>query len=133
GWRERGSGRAALAVRAEVAPQRISGARRASAGSKYRTVVPVPSPTAMPSSTRSAAASDAACFSCSALTVHQSPRWADRDNMSDMHSSDHRSGLLPEDHVIVLFGATGDLAKRKLLPGLFHLAKSHLLPSGYRI
>jgi glucose-6-phosphate 1-dehydrogenase len=41
--------------------------------------------------------------------------------------------LLPEDHVIVLFGATGDLAKRKLLPGLFHLAKSHLLPSGYRI
>ena len=27
----------------------------------------------------------------------------------------------PDDHVIVLFGATGDLAKRKLLPGLFHL------------
>jgi glucose-6-phosphate 1-dehydrogenase len=41
--------------------------------------------------------------------------------------------LLPEDHVIVLFGATGDLAKRKLLPGLFHLAKSHLLPGGYRV
>src|SRR5207247_213822 len=28
----------------------------------------------------------------------------------------------PDDHVIVLFGATGDLARRKLLPGLFHLA-----------
>ena len=28
----------------------------------------------------------------------------------------------PDNHVIVLFGATGDLAKRKLLPGLFHLA-----------
>ncbi|MFB7268496.1 hypothetical protein ACFCXH_41150, partial [Streptomyces nojiriensis] len=28
----------------------------------------------------------------------------------------------PADHVIVLFGATGDLARRKLLPGLFHLA-----------
>jgi glucose-6-phosphate 1-dehydrogenase len=41
--------------------------------------------------------------------------------------------MLPEDHVIVLFGATGDLAKRKLLPGLFHLAKSGLLPRGYRI
>ena len=39
----------------------------------------------------------------------------------------------PEDHVIVLFGATGDLAKRKLLPGLFHLAKSGLLPENYRI
>ena len=34
--------------------------------------------------------------------------------------------------VVVLFGATGDLAKRKLLPGLFHLAMSGLLP-GYRI
>jgi glucose-6-phosphate 1-dehydrogenase len=53
--------------------------------------------------------------------------------MSGMHPSNHRSGLLPDDHVIVLFGATGDLAKRKLLPGLFHLAKSNLLPKGYRI
>jgi glucose-6-phosphate 1-dehydrogenase len=34
--------------------------------------------------------------------------------------------------VVVLFGATGDLAKRKLLPGLFHLAMSGLLP-GYRV
>ena len=50
-----------------------------------------------------------------------------------MHSSNHRTGLLPDDHVIVLFGATGDLAKRKLLPGLFHLAKSGLLPKSYRI
>src|SRR5258708_2490352 len=31
------------------------------------------------------------------------------------------SGPRPENHVIVLFGATGDLARRKLLPGLFHL------------
>ena len=31
-------------------------------------------------------------------------------------------------HVVVLFGATGDLARRKLLPGLFHLAESGLLP-----
>ena len=31
-------------------------------------------------------------------------------------------------HVIVLFGATGDLARRKLLPGLFHLAQAGLLP-----
>ncbi|MFI1731093.1 glucose-6-phosphate dehydrogenase [Streptomyces acidicola] len=39
----------------------------------------------------------------------------------------------PDNHVIVLFGATGDLAKRKLLPGLFHLARAGLLPDGYRI
>ena len=39
----------------------------------------------------------------------------------------------PDDHVIVLFGATGDLARRKLLPGLFHLAVAGLLPRRYRI
>jgi glucose-6-phosphate 1-dehydrogenase len=31
-------------------------------------------------------------------------------------------------HVIVLFGAGGDLARRKLLPGLMHLAEAGLLP-----
>ncbi|HET9874622.1 MAG TPA: glucose-6-phosphate dehydrogenase [Mycobacterium sp.] len=31
-------------------------------------------------------------------------------------------------HVVVLFGATGDLARRKLLPGLFHLSMSRLAP-----
>jgi glucose-6-phosphate 1-dehydrogenase len=39
----------------------------------------------------------------------------------------------PKDHVIVVFGATGDLAKRELLPGLFHLAVAGLLPERYRI
>jgi glucose-6-phosphate 1-dehydrogenase len=31
-------------------------------------------------------------------------------------------------HVIVMFGACGDLAQRKLLPGLLHLAQAGLLP-----
>jgi glucose-6-phosphate 1-dehydrogenase len=31
-------------------------------------------------------------------------------------------------HLIVLFGATGDLARRKLIPALIHLAQVHLLP-----
>ena len=39
----------------------------------------------------------------------------------------------PDDHLVVLFGATGDLAKRKLLPGLFRLAQAGLLPPRYRI
>jgi glucose-6-phosphate 1-dehydrogenase len=43
------------------------------------------------------------------------------------------AAAVPDDHVIVLFGATGDLAKRKLLPGLFHLAKAGLMPRNYRI
>ncbi len=37
------------------------------------------------------------------------------------------------DHVIVLFGATGDLAARKLIPGFFHLSKVGLMPSNFRI
>ena len=41
--------------------------------------------------------------------------------------------LVPANQVIVLFGATGDLAKRKLLPGMFHLAKVGLMPEGFRI
>jgi glucose-6-phosphate 1-dehydrogenase len=39
----------------------------------------------------------------------------------------------PDNHVIVLFGATGDLAKRKLLPGLYHLFVAGLLPDKFRI
>jgi glucose-6-phosphate 1-dehydrogenase len=40
---------------------------------------------------------------------------------------------VPEDHVIVLFGATGDLARRKLLPGIFHLAEAGLMPERFVI
>ena len=39
----------------------------------------------------------------------------------------------PDNHVIVVFGATGDLAHRKLLPGLFHLATAGLMPDRYQI
>ena len=35
-------------------------------------------------------------------------------------------------HVVVLFCATGDLARRKLLPGLFHLSTTGFIP-GCRI
>jgi glucose-6-phosphate 1-dehydrogenase len=41
--------------------------------------------------------------------------------------------VTPDDHVIVLFGATGDLARRKLLPGLFRLDEAGLMPQRYRI
>src|SRR4051812_49968075 len=40
---------------------------------------------------------------------------------------------VPDPHVIVLFGALGDLSRRKLLPGLFHLEKAGLMPADYRI
>jgi glucose-6-phosphate 1-dehydrogenase len=40
---------------------------------------------------------------------------------------------VPDDHVVVLFGATGDLARRKLIPGLFGLARAGLMPEHFRI
>lgn len=33
-----------------------------------------------------------------------------------------------EPHVVVIFGATGDLARRRLLPGLLHLSRSRFAP-----
>jgi len=39
----------------------------------------------------------------------------------------------PDNHVIVVFGATGDLAKRKLLPGWWHLYVAGLLPREFRL
>ncbi len=35
---------------------------------------------------------------------------------------------IPEPGVVVIFGASGDLTKRKLLPALFHLEQAGLLP-----
>jgi glucose-6-phosphate 1-dehydrogenase len=48
-------------------------------------------------------------------------------------SAETEASQIPENQVIVLFGATGDLAKRKLLPGMFHLAQVGLMPRRFRI
>jgi glucose-6-phosphate 1-dehydrogenase len=40
---------------------------------------------------------------------------------------------VPHDQVIVLFGATGDLARRKLLPGIFHLFEAGLMPERFAL
>ncbi len=39
----------------------------------------------------------------------------------------------PTNRVLVLFGATGDLAGRKLFPGFFHLYREGLMPEDFRI
>ena len=39
----------------------------------------------------------------------------------------------PDPHLIVLFGAGGDLAARKLIPGFFHLQNAGLLPQQWRL
>jgi glucose-6-phosphate 1-dehydrogenase len=40
---------------------------------------------------------------------------------------------LPDPIVVVIFGASGDLTKRKLLPALYHLQQSALLPKEFAI
>jgi glucose-6-phosphate 1-dehydrogenase len=40
---------------------------------------------------------------------------------------------VPDDCVVVIFGGSGDLARRKLLPGLFHLHQAGLMPKAFRI
>jgi glucose-6-phosphate 1-dehydrogenase len=47
--------------------------------------------------------------------------------------SPRRGHAKPGPYVIVLFGATGDLAKRKLLPGLYHLFVAGLLPDKFAL
>jgi glucose-6-phosphate 1-dehydrogenase len=44
-----------------------------------------------------------------------------------------RAPRVPADHVVVLFGANGDLSKRKLLPGMFHLFEAGLMPRHFRV
>jgi glucose-6-phosphate 1-dehydrogenase len=43
------------------------------------------------------------------------------------------SATIPVDQVIVLYGATGDLARRKLLPGIFHLFQAGLMPERFAV
>jgi glucose-6-phosphate 1-dehydrogenase len=50
-----------------------------------------------------------------------------------MTSRQQQAMPTPRDQVIVLFGATGDLAKRKLLPGMYHLMRAGLMPERFRI
>ena len=40
---------------------------------------------------------------------------------------------IPEPCVVVIFGASGDLTKRKLLPALFHLEQQDLLPKDFAV
>src|SRR5580658_7217377 len=41
--------------------------------------------------------------------------------------------LVPKPTVFVLFGATGDLAHRLVLPAFFRLAEAELLPADWRL
>ena len=60
-------------------------------------------------------------------------RGHDQETGAPSRTSAGRPSRHPADHVIILFGASGDLARRKLLPGLFHLSAAGLMPRHYRI
>jgi glucose-6-phosphate 1-dehydrogenase len=51
----------------------------------------------------------------------------------DLSQVSHTGERIPEPGIMVIFGASGDLTKRKLLPALFHLEQSGLLPKEFAI
>src|SRR5580692_2512079 len=51
----------------------------------------------------------------------------------DLSQVSHSGERIPEPGIMVIFGASGDLTKRKLLPALFHLEQSGLLPKEFAI
>jgi glucose-6-phosphate 1-dehydrogenase len=51
----------------------------------------------------------------------------------DIKRATHGNERIPEPNIVVIFGASGDLTKRKLLPALFHLVQSDLLPKEFAV
>jgi glucose-6-phosphate 1-dehydrogenase len=51
----------------------------------------------------------------------------------DLSQAPRGGERIPEAGILVIFGASGDLTKRKLLPALFHLEQTGLLPADFAI
>ena len=51
----------------------------------------------------------------------------------DVRKSSQGDVRVPDPTIVVIFGASGDLTKRKLLPALFHLEQAGLLPEQFSI
>ena len=51
----------------------------------------------------------------------------------DLSQVPHGGERIPEPGIMVIFGGSGDLTKRKLLPALFHLRQAGLLPRQFAI
>jgi glucose-6-phosphate 1-dehydrogenase len=56
-----------------------------------------------------------------------------RVSQEDLSQVPSGSERIPEPLIMTIFGASGDLTKRKLLPALFHLEQSGLLPAKFHI
>ena len=50
------------------------------------------------------------------------------------HAGEHKKQeRIPDPCIVVIFGASGDLTKRKLLPALYHLEQAGLLPEEFAV
>ena len=56
-----------------------------------------------------------------------------RVSAEDLSNMPKGHELIPEPGILVIFGASGDLTKRKLLPALYHLRQANLLPKEFSI
>jgi len=54
-------------------------------------------------------------------------------NPEDLSQVPQAYERIPEAGILVIFGASGDLTKRKLMPALFHLEQAGLLPNNFYI
>ena len=50
-----------------------------------------------------------------------------------IHDEPEQAGSPAGPCVMVVFGATGDLTMRKLVPALYNLEKAHLLPKEFAV
>ena len=60
-------------------------------------------------------------------------RWRCHDAAPQPFARGLRLQLTPEPCIMVIFGATGDLTMRKLVPALYNLALQGLLPTGFSL
>ncbi|MCE5255754.1 MAG: hypothetical protein LLF89_02780, partial [Spirochaetaceae bacterium] len=56
-----------------------------------------------------------------------------KDSLAETVCSLDAGELSPEPAIFVVFGATGDLARRKIFPALFDLFEGKILPEATRI
>ena len=63
------------------------------------------------------------------MTIHSMEKTVDANPLKEATAAER----IPDPCVMVIFGASGDLTKRKLVPAIFDLARQGLLPSGFTI
>ena len=64
-----------------------------------------------------------------AATAEVGQSLTDRETVRE----DMQNERVPDPCIVVIFGASGDLTKRKLLPALFHLEQQNLLPKDFAV